>query len=135
MTLALDTNVLIRLLTRDDEQQFAAAINLLSRAIEAGSSVIIFHSVLLETEWVLRSRYKLKPLEIQQAFTAMLETQGLTIQQPAVVEEALRLWIDWPKSDFADCLHVATALQNSILLATFDQAAAHLPGALLVRAG
>ncbi len=133
MSLALDTNVLVRLLTRDDEPQCAAALRLVQTAGQEGVPVWLSLGVLLETEWVLRSRYKLPAAEIQQAFTAILETQELSVQSPDVLEEALRLWRDWPGSDFADCMHVATAAQNDCTLATFDQSAAQLPGAVLIQ--
>lgn len=132
MSLALDTNVVVRLLTRDDEAQCAAAVKLVADMAEEGPPVALSLGVLLETEWVLRSRYKVSPEEIRQAFTAILETRELAVQQPAVLEEALQLWRDWPGSDFADCMHVATAVQNDRTLATFDEGAARLPGAALI---
>lgn len=132
MSIALDTNVLVRLLTRDDEAQCAAAVHLVQAAALQREPVMISHGVLLETEWVLRSRYKLAPVEIQRAFWAILETIELAIQEPTIVEETLKLWSDWPGSDFADCLHIATAVHNNCTLATFDQGAARLPGAGLI---
>jgi len=62
--IALDTNVLIRFLVRDDEEQFERAERLIRRAARAGEPVFISLLVLLETEWVLRSRYKLSKAEI-----------------------------------------------------------------------
>ena len=132
MSMAIDTNVLVRLLTRDDEAQCAAAVRLVQTAAEDGAAALISSGVLLETEWVLRSRYKLAPAEIQQAFHAVLETQELIVQEPAVLEEALELWRKRAAADFADCMHVANAVQNARTLATFDQGAAQLPGAALI---
>lgn len=134
MSLALDTNILVRLLTRDDERQCIAAVRLVETAGQEGMPVSLSLGVLLETEWVLRSRYKLSAADIQQAFAAILETQELSVQSSDVLEEALRLWRDWPGSDFADCMHVATAVQSNCALATFDQGAAQLPGAVLIQA-
>jgi predicted nucleic-acid-binding protein len=132
MSLALDTNVLVRLLTRDDEAQCAAAVRLVLAAAEVETPALLSLGVLLETEWVLRSRYKLSPADIHHAFTAVLETHELAVQEPSVLEEALKLWRDWPGSDFADCMHVATAVQCDRTLATFDHDAARLPGAALI---
>ncbi|MFA5491260.1 MAG: type II toxin-antitoxin system VapC family toxin [Candidimonas sp.] len=132
MSIAIDTNVLVRLLTRDDETQCTAAIRVVQVAVEGGVPVLISSGVLLETEWVLRSRYKISPAEIQQAFNAILETHELMVQEPAVVEEALELWRNQAGADFADCMHVANASQHARTLATFDQNAARLPGATII---
>src|SRR5690606_32422953 len=132
MSIAIDTNVLVRLLTRDDETQCMAAVRIVQAAARDGTPVLISSGVLLETEWVLRSRYKLLPAEIQQAFNAILETHELVVQEPAVLEEALRLWRNWAGADFADCMHIANAVQNTRTLATFDQNAARLPGAAII---
>src|SRR3546814_81133 len=132
MSLALDTNVLVRLLTRDDEAQCAAAVNLVLAEVDQGGPAMLSLGVLLEAEWVLRSRYKLPQSEIRQAFIAILETQELAVQSPSTLEEALKLWEDWPGSDFADCMHVATAVNSERTLVTFDQGAARLPGAALI---
>ena len=58
--LGLDTNVLVRYLVRDDEVQFEKARKLIKREVAAGRGVFVSHLVVLETEWVLRSRYGLR---------------------------------------------------------------------------
>jgi predicted nucleic-acid-binding protein len=132
MSLALDTNVLVRLLTRDDETQCAAAERLVNAAVERGEPVMVSIGVLLETEWVLRSWYKLAPDRIRLALGAILETKGMEVQDSPTLEESLALWRERPGADFADCVHVATAVQSHRILATFDQDAAKLPGAALI---
>lgn len=132
MNIAIDTNVLVRLLTRDDEAQCAAATWTVQAAAADGTPALISSGVLLEAEWVLRSRYKLLPADIQRAFNAILETRELIVQEPVVLEEALRLWGDQAGSDFADCMHVANAVHSTCTLATFDQDAARLPGGMLI---
>ena len=62
--LGIDTNVLVRFLVRDEERQFGRAQRLLRREAERGQPVFVSHLVLLETEWVLRSRYGLSQAEI-----------------------------------------------------------------------
>lgn len=59
MSIAVDTNVLVCLLVRDDEAQFNAAKRLVEQAEAASEPLLIVLGALLETEWVLRSRYKL----------------------------------------------------------------------------
>ena len=132
MSITIDTNVLVRLLTRDNEAQCAAAVRVIQAAAEEGAPALISSGVLLETEWVLRSRYKLLPAEIRRAFNAILETHELVVQEPAILEEALKLWRSLAGADFADCMHVANAIQHVRTLVTFDQAAARLPGAAII---
>lgn len=62
--IGLDTNVLVRFLVRDDEDQFDRARRLIRREAQADEPARISLLVLLETEWVLRSRYKLTKSEI-----------------------------------------------------------------------
>ncbi len=132
MAFAIDTNVLVRLLIDDDARQAAAARALLRRAELAGESLLVLNAVLLECEWVLRSRYKLAPADIAQAFAALLETEVLNVEDLGVIEEALSLWGQLPRAGFADCLHCASAMGLGLQFATFDVGASKLPGALLV---
>ena len=132
MTIAIDTNVLVRLLVRDDEAQYAAAQRLVDQAA-AEEPVLIVLGALLETEWVLRSRYKLDKASIAGAFTALLESSDVEFEHPHTVEEALYVWTQHPGADFADCLLTARAahLGRSRFL-TFDAGAARLPGVELL---
>ena len=59
VTIAIDTNVLVHLLVRDDEAQYAAAQRLVDQAAAAEEPVLILLGALLEADWVLRSRYRL----------------------------------------------------------------------------
>lgn len=72
--IGLDTNVLIRYLTRDDEPAFQVASDLIRSAELSGESVVIGIAVLLEAEWVLRSCYRLKKDEILAVFDSLLVT-------------------------------------------------------------
>ena len=133
MTIAIDTNVLVRLLLRDDEAQYAAAHRLVDQAAAAEEPVLIVLGVLLETEWVLRSRYKVDKASIAGAFTGLLESVDVELEHPPTVEEALYVWAQHPATDFADCLLIARAahLGRSRFL-TFDAGAARLPGVELL---
>jgi predicted nucleic-acid-binding protein len=132
VSLALDTNVLVRLLTRDDDVQCAAAEWLVNTAVSHGERVMVSTGVLLETEWVLRSRYNLVPEKIRLAFNAILETDEIMVQELSILEESLKIWREHSGADFADCVHVATAVQSNRILATFDKNAAKLHGAALI---
>jgi len=57
--LGVDTNVLVRYLIRDDQSQYEKARRLIEREVSKGEPVLVSMLVLLETEWVLRSRYEL----------------------------------------------------------------------------
>ena len=133
MTIAIDTNVLVRLLVRDDEAQYAAARRLVDQAAAAEEPVSIVLGVLLETEWVLRSRYKLDKASIAGTLTALLESADVEFEHAPTVEEALYVWAQHPGTDFADCLLIARAshLGRSRFL-TFDAGAARLPGVELL---
>lgn len=133
MNYALDTNLLVRLLTRDDEKQYAKVVRLLTEQASENVPVLLTLGVLLEAEWVLRSRYGLAREQISKAFGAMLETAAIAVESPATLEEALMLFGNEPAADFADCLHVAAARHHGATLATFDRGAARLPGAELLR--
>ena len=133
MTIAIDTNVLVRLLVRDDEAQYAAALRWVNRAAEAEEPVLVVLCAVLETEWVLRSRYKLDKASIAGAFAALLESADVEFEHPPTVEEALYVWAQHPEADFADCLLTARAahMGRSRFL-TFDAGAARLPGVELL---
>ena len=127
--LGLDTNVLVRLLIEDDPAQTRRARNLVDAAVAADEVVLVSLPVLLETEWVLRSRYAMPPETILGLFRAALETRELVFEDEAAVEEALFNWQDG-LSGFSDCLIVAHNRQLGCRsTATFDARAARLPGA------
>lgn len=101
--LGLDTNVLVRLLTGDDPAQSDRARHLIERRAAAGEPVFVSLLVLLEAEWVLRSRYGFDKTQVSGAIEALLETIEITIEDESVVEEALHRWEN-SVAEFADCL-------------------------------
>ncbi len=128
MSVAIDTNVLVRLLVRDDPKQFNAARRLVEQAQAAGEPILILLGALLETEWVLRSRYRLDKASIAGAFAQLLESEGVAFEHEPTVEEALYIWTQQPGADFADCLLNARAAQlGRRRFVTFDARAAKLP--------
>lgn len=111
--IALDTNVVVRVLTQDDPAQAKRAAALLRR-----ESVWLSKTVLLETEWVLRYSYELDTAAINHALSMFVELQNLTMEDAPSVQTALA----WHKAgmDFADALHLASSGRASGF-ATFDQ--------------
>lgn len=85
MSIAIDTNVLVRILVQDPTapNQCAAARRLVTDATEAGEPLLVSLCALLETEWVLRSRYRVSRKAMVDAFISMLETPGIEFEHDA----------------------------------------------------
>ena len=101
--IGIDTNVLVRYLVRDDEVQFTKALALIRRETAAGRRILISLVVLLETEWVLRSRYRLRKDDIRAAISGLLDTSDFDLESEPSVEAALHVWTK-SRAEFADCL-------------------------------
>ena len=110
--IAFDTNLLVRLAAADDAKQLATV-----RRLIAKESVFISRTVMLETEWVLRSRYKIGRTQLHAFFVALLETDDVVVENATEIARAL----DWflQGADFADALHLAIC--GDALMHTFDQ--------------
>ena len=120
---AVDTNVLVRLLTRNDPRQVAAA----ETFVERGAWVS--HLVLAEATWVLLSVYERGAAEIAAAVEMLLNHQHLSVQDPDVVAAAVADFRRRPALGFSDCLVLATARKAGHLpLGTFDRNLAKLDG-------
>ena len=111
--IAPDTNVLVRLLVADDPEQSARARSMFER-----SDVLILKSVLLESEWVLRSRYGLERGHIAAFFQNLAETDGIAMEHEDACRAALVAYAGG--MGFADALHAATAATMSVDFHTFD---------------
>jgi predicted nucleic-acid-binding protein len=101
--LGIDTNVLVRYLVQDDEAQFEKARRLIKREVVAGRKVFVNQLVLMETEWVLRSRYVIPKVQIIEAISGLLDSAEIHFEDEPTIEEALFIWKD-SVADFADCL-------------------------------
>lgn len=110
---AVDTNVLVRLLTGDDAEQTKRAAALFKK-----ETIFIPKTVLLETEWVLRRLYRLDSKAVVNAFRRLSGLANVEIEQPLEVTQALQ-WCE-KGMDFADALHLA-ASKNSRKFVTFDE--------------
>jgi predicted nucleic-acid-binding protein len=121
---AVDTNVLVRLITRDDAKQVTAA----ERAVVKGAWVS--HLVLAEMTWVLSAAYELSAAKIAVAIEMLLNHRGLAVQDPDVVAAALENFRAKPALGFSDCLVLEIARKAGHLpLATFDKTLSRLDGA------
>ena len=130
--LGIDTNVLVRYLVRDDEAQFEKANRLIKREVSAGEPVFVSLPVLLETEWVLRSRYGLKKPVIAAAISGLLDATEIQFEAESAIEESLKFWKD-SAANFADCLIGAHNRRLGCrATTTFDIKAAKLPGFVAV---
>jgi predicted nucleic-acid-binding protein len=120
---AVDTNVLVRLMTRDDPRQVAAA----EAFVALGAWVP--HLVLAEATWVLTSVYEREPRDIATAVEMLLNHQHLTLQDSEVVVAAVEHFRKRPSLGFSDCLVVEVARKAGHLsLGTFDRDLAKLDG-------
>jgi predicted nucleic-acid-binding protein len=120
---AVDTNVLVRLITRDDPRQVTAAESFVARG------AWVSHLVLAETLWVLESVYGLDAARRATAVDMLLNHRSLTIQDPDVVTAALAQFRRKPFLDFSDCLILEIARKGGHLpLGTFDRDLGKLDG-------
>lgn len=126
--IGLDTNVLVRLLTRDDEVQAEKAKALLDAHADEDGALFVSDVVLAELVWTLERSYGLQRDEIAQAIRAMADNATLGFESRTVLRDAQELFVK-QKAGFADCLIVANALAagcNSFV--TFDKGMHGIPG-------
>ena len=132
---ALDTNVLVRWLTDDDVRQSTRVASLLMEKAKNGERLFVPVTVMLELEWVLRSRYRFDKAAMTSALDSLLSVTELEFQTEPALEQALWLFKQAGAPDFADCLHVALVSQSGQgPLLTFDEQASKLEGAELLKA-
>jgi predicted nucleic-acid-binding protein len=120
---AVDTNVLVRIIARDDPRQTGAA-----EAFVADGAWLS-HLVLAELAWVLESVYDFTAERIATVMGMLLDHASLTVQDPDVVAAALEAFRERPAAGFSDCLILAIARrQGHLPLGSFDRALGRLPG-------
>lgn len=110
--IAFDTNALVRIAIGDHPAEKAAALALIE-----SERVLVLDTVLLETAWVLRSRYERTPVQVLAYFRFLAAAQNVQLQSPVAVDRAL----DGMEKglDFADALHAALSAQ--VPFYTFDK--------------
>lgn len=111
--LAVDTNVVVRLMMDDDPVQNGRSLQLFDQ-----ETIFLPKSVVLETEWVLRSLYRLHPARFAGALEALISLENVRCEGESEVRQALA----WHQKglDFADALHLASSTRAT-RFATFDQ--------------
>lgn len=120
---AVDTNVLVRLLARDDPKQVAAA------EVFVRPGAWVSHLVLVEAIWVLASVYQLDAGKLALAIELLLRHETLALQDPEVVRAALAAFRARPRLGFSDCLVSEVARKaGHTPLGTFDRELAKLEG-------
>lgn len=82
--IAFDTSLVVRIATGDDPKQKAAALALL-----ANETVFVPKTVVLESEWVLRSRNGLTPREVAEFLTYLLESEGIVVEDAQTIRQTL----------------------------------------------
>jgi predicted nucleic-acid-binding protein len=121
---AVDTHVLVRLVTRDDPRQVTAA----EAFIEGGAWVS--HLVLVEASWVLTTVYEVDAPGLSVAIDMLLNHKSLAVQDADVVASALQTFQAKPSLGFSDCLVLEVARRAGHLpLGTFDKNLGKLEGA------
>jgi predicted nucleic-acid-binding protein len=110
--IAFDTCLLVRFLAEDDPEQADIAENLMRE-----HTIFLPNTVLLETEWVLRSRYKKERNELVNFFKMLPEIENVVLEEPVQYEKA----VTWYAlgADFADAMHLAACEQATLY--TFDR--------------
>ena len=130
---AVDTNVLVRLIVRDDAKQLEAVQRLQLHCACHGQKLFVSTTVLLELEWVLRSRYRFGKPKVLAALKHMMTSGKVEFERSAAVANALREY-ERTHADLADCIHSEMAAANDRSpLHTFDQDASTLTGTTLLR--
>ena len=125
---AVDTNVLVRLIVRDNADQVGAA-----EAFVANGAWVS-HLVLAETIWVLDAVYECTAGQIAASVHMLLNHKDLTLQDPDVISAALEYFRAQPRLGFSDCLVLEIARKSGNLpLGTFDRNLAKIEGAERLR--
>jgi predicted nucleic-acid-binding protein len=121
--LAIDTNVLVRLLVRDDVKQATLADQFIAKG------AWVSHLVLAETLWVLDSVYNRTPAQLTAALNLLLTHESLVLQDADTVSAALAHFQKKPALGFSDCLVLEIARKaGHVPLGTFDRALSKIDG-------
>lgn len=121
---AVDTNLVVRLIVRDDAEQVRAAEAFIAKG------AWVSHLVLAETLWVLEAVYDCSAEQLATAVEMLLNHKELTLQDADVVVGALDLFRTRPSVGFSDLLVLEIARKAGHLpLGTFDKVLAKHSGA------
>jgi predicted nucleic-acid-binding protein len=129
---ALDTNVLVRYLAQDDPRQSAIATQVLEEQLTGADRGFVSLVVLLETVWVMESRYGADTATVNDILDDLLQAPTLEVQDAAAVRDAVQRCRKGGV-DLHDCLIVALAASRKARVLTFDAKAARRLGMELLR--
>lgn len=130
--IAIDTNVLVRLVTDDDPRQAQSAQEALEQAVREGESLMIVHVVLCELVWVLTRSYGYSKAQCLDVLERLLGFGALSFESRQVAAAATKAWRS-SKADFSDAMIglTATSLGARHVL-THDKKACSLPAYRLI---
>lgn len=130
---SIDTNVLVRLVVRDDARQSTVVLKALAQYAKRQQTLLVPITVVLELEWVLRSHYKFGKADFIRTLNALLGTVELVFEAEDALEQSLSTYEDG-NTDFPDCLHIALCQKAAALpFLTFDSKASKVDGAKLLK--
>jgi predicted nucleic-acid-binding protein len=122
--IGLDTNVVIRYITQDDEAQALKATQVIENEISSKNPGFITLITLIEIAWVLESCYSQNKEDILNVLLGLLTTKQFLVERADLAYLALKRCQDSPKSDFSDALICVTAEQEGCSdVLTFDKKA------------
>ena len=130
--LALDTNVLVRYLAQDDARQSAAATRLIEQRLGPAERGFVSLVALLETVWVMESRYGADAVLVSDILADLLDAAALEVQDAGAIRAALQRYRKGGV-DLHDCLIVSLAELRKARVVTFDAKAARRLGMELLR--
>jgi predicted nucleic-acid-binding protein len=90
--IALDTNILVRLLVQDDAEQARRARRLVDECLATGERCLVSLPVLCELEWVLETAYRASREQVAAAVRTLMTTPPFHLEEPDVVNAALRAY-------------------------------------------
>lgn len=129
---AIDTNILVRFIVRDDASQCDKVNRLIRIHAELGEPIAVPVTVVLELEWVLRARFKFSKEAVLSTFDMLMAAEEIGFESLLAVKVALFAYRQC-SADFADCLHLAlVAYAGECPMLTFDRKAAQMNGSRLL---
>jgi predicted nucleic-acid-binding protein len=128
----IDTHILLRYLTRDDEEKASCCLDLLKRVEKNSEKAITSPIVLFETIFTLESYYGIPRSELREMVTPIVDLRGLKLDMKEVFLEALDLYAS-TNLPFADCFNASFMRVNGIKeLYSYDRDFDRLAGVLRI---
>ena len=126
--IGFDTNVMLRLIVKDDSAQTAIALGLLDRIEATGEAIFLSDMVLCELAWTMRTAYKKSPMEIVTVLRALADSEDLRFESSERLDTAIKSYGEG-HGDFADYLIRERAIEAGCrAVVTFDKALQREPG-------